>query len=61
MSMRPEDSTSTIDPDFAKDVEAAIDSHRESLDALAVSDRNTLVRRSLARLCTIEQEQSPPR
>ena len=27
----PEDSTATIDPDFAKDVEAAIESHREPL------------------------------
>jgi antitoxin (DNA-binding transcriptional repressor) of toxin-antitoxin stability system len=35
IAVLPEDSTSTIDPDFAKDVEAAIDSHRESLDPLA--------------------------
>jgi len=28
------DSTSTIDPDFAADVEAAIDTHRESLNPL---------------------------
>jgi antitoxin (DNA-binding transcriptional repressor) of toxin-antitoxin stability system len=35
IAVLPEDSTSTIDPGFAKDVEAAIDSHRESLDPLA--------------------------
>jgi hypothetical protein len=35
IAVLPEDSTSTIDSDFAKDVEAAIDSHRESLDPLA--------------------------
>ena len=35
VAVLPEDSTSTIDSDFAKDVEAAIDSHRESLDPLA--------------------------
>ena len=28
----PEDSAATIDADFAKDVEAAIESHREPLD-----------------------------
>jgi hypothetical protein len=28
----PEDSTATIDPDFAKDVAAAIESHREPLN-----------------------------
>lgn len=28
----PEDSTATIDPDFAKDVEAAVESHREPLN-----------------------------
>jgi antitoxin (DNA-binding transcriptional repressor) of toxin-antitoxin stability system len=28
----PEDSTATIDPDFAKDVEAAVESYREPLD-----------------------------
>ena len=27
----PEDSTATVDPDFATDVQAFIDSHRESL------------------------------
>ena len=35
IAVLPEDSTSTIDSDFPKDVEAAIDSHRESLDPLA--------------------------
>jgi hypothetical protein len=35
VAVLPEDSTSTIDPDFAKDVEAAINSHRESRDPLA--------------------------
>lgn len=29
ISLLPEDSTATMDPDFAKDVEAAIESHRE--------------------------------
>jgi hypothetical protein len=29
----PEDSTATIDADFAKDVEAAVATHREPLDA----------------------------
>ncbi len=29
ISMLPADSNATIDPDFAKDVEAAIESHRE--------------------------------
>jgi antitoxin (DNA-binding transcriptional repressor) of toxin-antitoxin stability system len=28
----PEDSTATLDPDFARDVQAFIDSHREPLD-----------------------------
>ena len=32
IAMLPEDSTATIDPDFANDVQAAIDSHRESLE-----------------------------
>ncbi len=31
IALLPEDSTATIDPDFAKDVEAAIESHREPL------------------------------
>ena len=31
IALLPEDSTATIDPDFAKDVEAAIQSHREPL------------------------------
>jgi hypothetical protein len=30
--MLPPDSMATIDPDFAKDVEAAIESHREPLE-----------------------------
>jgi len=32
IAMLPVDSTAAIDPDFAKDVEAAIDSHREPLE-----------------------------
>jgi antitoxin (DNA-binding transcriptional repressor) of toxin-antitoxin stability system len=32
IALLPEDSTGTIDPDFAKDVEAAIESHREPLN-----------------------------
>jgi antitoxin (DNA-binding transcriptional repressor) of toxin-antitoxin stability system len=32
IALLPEDSTATIDPDFVKDVEAAIFSHREALD-----------------------------
>ena len=32
IAMLPADSTATIDPDFAKDVEAAIESHREPLE-----------------------------
>lgn len=32
LAMLPEDSTAVVDPDFAKDVEAAIESHREPLD-----------------------------
>ena len=35
IAMLPEDSTATIDEDFAKDVEAAIKSHREPADASA--------------------------
>jgi antitoxin (DNA-binding transcriptional repressor) of toxin-antitoxin stability system len=31
IALLPENSTATIDPDFAKDVEAAIESHREPL------------------------------
>lgn len=31
IALLPEDSPATVDPDFAKDVEAAIESHRESL------------------------------
>ncbi len=31
IELLPEDSTATIDPDFSKDVEAAIESHREPL------------------------------
>jgi antitoxin (DNA-binding transcriptional repressor) of toxin-antitoxin stability system len=33
IALLPEDSTATIDADFAKDVEAAVASHREPLDA----------------------------
>ena len=32
MSLLPKDSAATIDADFAKDVEAAIESHREPLE-----------------------------
>lgn len=32
IALLPEDSTATIDSDFAKDVAAAIESHREPLD-----------------------------
>ena len=31
IALLPEESTATIDPDFAKDVEAAVESHREPL------------------------------
>ena len=32
IALLPEDSTATIDPDFARDVEAAVESHREPLE-----------------------------
>ena len=32
IALLPEDSTATIDADFAKDVEAAVESHREPLE-----------------------------
>jgi antitoxin (DNA-binding transcriptional repressor) of toxin-antitoxin stability system len=32
IALLQEDSNATIDPDFAKDVEAAVESHRESLN-----------------------------
>ncbi|MBV9036987.1 MAG: hypothetical protein JO182_21025 [Acidobacteriaceae bacterium] len=32
IALLPADSTATIDPDFAKDVDAAINAHRESLE-----------------------------
>ena len=32
IALLPEDSTATIDVDFAKDVEAAVESHREPLE-----------------------------
>jgi prevent-host-death family protein len=35
IAMLPADSTATIDPDFAKDVEAAIESHRELLELVS--------------------------
>jgi antitoxin (DNA-binding transcriptional repressor) of toxin-antitoxin stability system len=31
IALLPEESTATVDPDFAKDVEAAIEGHREPL------------------------------
>jgi antitoxin (DNA-binding transcriptional repressor) of toxin-antitoxin stability system len=33
LALMPKNSTATIDEDFAADVEAAVESHRESLDA----------------------------
>jgi antitoxin (DNA-binding transcriptional repressor) of toxin-antitoxin stability system len=33
LALMPKDSTATIDEDFAADVEAAIEAHREPLDA----------------------------
>jgi len=35
IAMLPEGSTATIDEDFARDVDAAIDAHREPADATA--------------------------
>ena len=35
IALLPEDSTATVDPDFAKDVEAPVESHREPLNPLA--------------------------
>jgi antitoxin (DNA-binding transcriptional repressor) of toxin-antitoxin stability system len=32
ITLLPEDSTATIDADFARDVEAAVESHREALE-----------------------------
>jgi antitoxin (DNA-binding transcriptional repressor) of toxin-antitoxin stability system len=32
IALLPQDSTATVDPDFAKDVEAAVESHREPLN-----------------------------
>jgi len=32
IALMPADSTATIDPDFAKDVEAAVAAHREALE-----------------------------
>ena len=32
IALLPEDSTAVIDPDFARDVEAAVESHREPLN-----------------------------
>ena len=34
-ALMPADSTATIDPDFAKDVDAAIAAHREPLESPA--------------------------
>ena len=36
IALLPEDSMATIDPDFAKDVEEAIESHREPLNPPAL-------------------------
>jgi antitoxin (DNA-binding transcriptional repressor) of toxin-antitoxin stability system len=38
IALLPADSTATIDPDFAKDVEAAISAHREPLEPPAWDD-----------------------
>jgi prevent-host-death family protein len=35
IALLPEDSKATIDPDFSRDVEAAVESHREALDSSA--------------------------
>jgi antitoxin (DNA-binding transcriptional repressor) of toxin-antitoxin stability system len=35
LTLLPEDSKATIDPDFANDVQAAVESHREALDSTA--------------------------
>ncbi len=35
IALLPEDSTAVMDPDFARDVEAAIESHREPLETPA--------------------------
>jgi prevent-host-death family protein len=35
LALLPEDSKVTIDPDFANDVQAAVESHREALDSTA--------------------------
>ncbi len=35
IALLPEDSTATIDPDFARDVESAVESHREPLEPAA--------------------------
>jgi antitoxin (DNA-binding transcriptional repressor) of toxin-antitoxin stability system len=35
IAMLPEDSTATIDEDFARDIDAAIRAHREPIDASA--------------------------
>jgi len=33
IALLPEDSTATMDSDFAKDIEAAVESHREALES----------------------------
>jgi prevent-host-death family protein len=35
LALLPEDSKAIIDPDFANDVQAAVESHREALDSSA--------------------------
>jgi prevent-host-death family protein len=35
LALLPEGSKATIDPDFANDVQAAVESHREALDSTA--------------------------
>jgi prevent-host-death family protein len=35
IALLPEDSKAIIDPDFANDVQAAVESHREALDSTA--------------------------
>ncbi|MFZ0285917.1 MAG: hypothetical protein WAL32_11875 [Terriglobales bacterium] len=41
IALLPEDSTATIDADFAKDVEAAVESHHEPLEPPASLDAST--------------------
>jgi antitoxin (DNA-binding transcriptional repressor) of toxin-antitoxin stability system len=40
IALMPAASTATIDPDFAKDVEAAVDAHREALEPRSEAPRS---------------------